>query len=150
MEYDITDAVAILVRKADSNFERELEEQEAVLRGLECTNPYYGEWLDMGSELLFSIFDLGDRDFVRQLPDLAHLSRSGRRQFIQHVEEHLRQCERCAVKQQYDVALNAEIEEVCSDNKELLIKQLEEELGASKAHHERNPQIALRSAKQCH
>jgi hypothetical protein len=40
MEYDITDTIAILVRKADSNFEQELEKHEEALRGLECTNMY--------------------------------------------------------------------------------------------------------------
>lgn len=141
MEYDITDTIAILVRKADSNFERELEEQEEVLRDLKCSNPYYGEWLDMGFELLSSIFDLEDLDFARELPDLAHLSKSARGQFLRHIETHLRQCEHCALKQQYDLALNVRIEEACSDNRELLIQQLEEELRDSKPHID--PQIVL-------
>ena len=128
MEYDFTSTLAELVRKANSNFERELKEQEKTLRGLECTNPYYGEWLDMGVELLFSIFELEDHDFARQLPELAHLSKSARRQFLKHIETHLCECEHCALEQQYELALNEKIEEACSENRELLIQQLEEEL----------------------
>ncbi|HKR22020.1 MAG TPA: hypothetical protein VJS17_05455 [Pyrinomonadaceae bacterium] len=127
MEYDITDTIAILVRKADSNFEQELDEQDEALRGLECTNPYYGEWLDMGVELLFSIFELEDHDFARKLPDLAHLSKSARGQFIKHVESHLHECDHCALKQQHEQFLNSKIEEAFNDNRELLIQQLEEE-----------------------
>lgn len=128
MEYDITSILAHLVRKANSNFERELEEQEKTLRGLECTNPYYGDWLDMGVELLFSIFELEDYDFARQLPELAHLSKPARCQFLEHVEAHLCECDYCALKQEYELALNSKIEEACNDNRELLIQQLEEEL----------------------
>ncbi len=101
MEYDITNTVAKLVRKTNSNFERELKDQEETLRGLECTNLYFAEWLAMGVELLFSIFELEDHDFARQLPKLAHLSKSARRQFLKHVEAHLRECEHCALKQHY-------------------------------------------------
>jgi len=141
MEYDIADTIAILVRKANSNFERELEEQEEVLRGLECTNPYYGEWLEMGLELVSSIFDLEDHDFGRELPDLAHLSKSARGQFLRHIETHLHQCAHCAFREQYELALNARIEEACSDNRELLIQQLEEEMRDSKPYVD--PQILV-------
>ena len=128
MEHDITDTIAILVRKADSNFEQELDKHEEALRGLECINLYYGEWLEMGVELLFSIFELEDHDFARQLPELAHMSKSARGQFLKHIETHLHECDHCALRQQYERSLNARIEEACSDNRELLIQQLEEEL----------------------
>ena len=128
MEYDIRSTIAKLVRKANSNFERELKEQEEALRCLECINPYYGEWLDMGVELLISIFELDDHDFARQLPEMAHLSKSARRQFLKQIEAHLCECDHCALQQQYELALNSQIEEACSDNRELLIQQLEEEL----------------------
>jgi hypothetical protein len=82
----------------------------------------------MGVELLFSIFELEDHDFARQLPELAHMSTSARRQFLKHIETHLHECDHCALRQQYERSLNARIEEACSDNRELLIKQLEEEL----------------------
>ena len=140
MEYDITSTVASLVRKANSNFEQELKEQEEALRCLECTNPYYGEWLDMGVELLFSTFELEDHDFARQLPELAHLSKSARREFLKHIETHLCECDHCALKQQYELALDAKIEEACSDNKELLIQQLEEELRNSNSHIDEKPE----------
>ncbi|HKP83169.1 MAG TPA: hypothetical protein VJT69_14155 [Pyrinomonadaceae bacterium] len=128
MKYDIRSTIAHLVRKANSNFERELKEQEEVLRGLECTNPYYGEWLDMGVELLISIFKLEDHDFARQLPEMAHVSKSDRHQFLKQIEAHLCECDHCALKQQCELDLNSKIEEACSDNRELLIQQLEEEL----------------------
>jgi len=128
VEYDITSTIASLVRKANSDFEREQKEQEEALRCLECTNPYYGEWLDLGVELLFSIFELEDDDFARQLPELAHLSKSARHQFLKHIEAHLCECDHCALEQQCELALDAKIEEACSDNRELLIQQLEEEL----------------------
>ena len=131
MEYDITDTIAILVRKAASNFEQELEKYEEALRGLECINLYYGEWLEMGVELLFSIFELEDPDFARQIPELAHMSKSARGQFLKHIETHLHECDHCALRQQYERSLNARIEETCSDNRELLIQQLEEELRGS-------------------
>ena len=140
MEYDIADTLAELVRKADSNFDHELKEQEKTLRCLECTNPYYGEWLDMGVGLLFSIFELEDHDFVRQLPELAHLSKLARRQFLKHIEAHLCECEQCALKQQYELTLNERIEEACSDNRELLIQQLEEELRNSNSHIDEPPE----------
>ena len=143
MEDDITSTIASLVRKANSNFERELKEQEETLRGLECINPYYGEWLDMGVELLFSIFELEDNDFARQLPELAHLSKSARRQFLKHIEAHLRECDHCALVQQYQVTLNAKIEEACIDNRELLIQQLEEELRNSNSHVDEKPRSYL-------
>lgn len=125
MEDDIRDTIAKLVRKADSNFERELEEQEKALRAVKCINPDYGEWLDMGVELLFSIFRLEGQAFARQLPELAHLSKSARDQFVEHLKAHLRDCDHCALKQQYELALNASIEAVCRDNRELLLEQLE-------------------------
>jgi hypothetical protein len=134
MEYDIADTLAELVRKANSNFDRELKEQEKTLRCRECINPHYGEWLDMGVALLFSIFELEDHDFARQLPELAHLTKSARRQFLKHIEAHLCECEHCALKQQYELSLNKKIEEACSDNRELLIQQLEEELRNSDSH----------------
>jgi hypothetical protein len=139
MKYDIAETLAELVRKANSNFDRELEEQEKTLRCRECINPYYGEWLDMGVALLFSIFELEDHDFARQLPELAHLSRTARRQFLKHIEAHLYECEHCALKQQYELSLNEKIEEACSDNRELLIQQLEEELRTSDSHIDKPP-----------
>lgn len=125
MEDDIRDTIAKLVRKADSNFERDLEQQEEALRAVKCINPYYGEWFDMGVELLFSIFRLEDHAFARQLPELAHLSKSARDQFFQRLKAHLRDCDHCALQQQYELALNASIETVCRDNRELLLEQLE-------------------------
>jgi len=133
MEHDITDTIAILVRKADSNFEQELEKHEEALRGLKCINLYYGEWLEIGVELLFSIFELDDDDFARQFPELVHMSKSARGQFLKHIETHLQDCRHCALRQQYERSLNARIEEACSDNRELLIQQLEEELRSSPA-----------------
>lgn len=134
MEYDITDTIADFVRKDDSNFERELEEQEAALRRLKCINPYYGDWLDMGVDLLFSIFKLEDHAFARRVPELAHLSKSTRRRFLKHLETHLRDCDPCALKRRYALALDASIEKACCDNGKLLIQQLEEELRDSSSH----------------
>lgn len=128
MDHDITDTIASLVRKANSSFERELKEQKEALRCCKCTNPSYGNWLDMGVELLFSTLELEDYDFARQLPELAHLSKSERHQFSKQIEAHLYECDHCALKQQHEFALNERIDEACSDNRELLIQQLEEEL----------------------
>src|SRR6185312_12558157 len=121
MEYDITDTIADLVRKADPNFDREQKERDEALRSLECTNAYYGEWLDMGVELLFSTFELEDHDFARELPELAHLSKASRRQFLEEVTLHLHDCDHCALRQQHESALTQTIEQACSDNRELLI-----------------------------
>lgn len=131
MEHDITDTIAKLVRKADSSFGHELEQQDETLRSLKCINSFYGDWLDMGADLLFSIFKLDDAAFARQLPELAHLSKSARRQFLNRLESHLRDCDHCALRHEYEQSLNASIETVCRDNRELLVQQLKAELGES-------------------
>jgi len=128
MQYDVTDTLAKLVRRADSNFDQEIEEQDEVLRGLKCTNPYFREWLKIGVELVFSIFELEDDDFAQELPELAHMSKTARRRFRKHLEAHIRNCDHCALKQQNEMALNAKIKEAISDNRELLLTQLQEEL----------------------
>jgi hypothetical protein len=126
MEYDITGTIANLVIKGDSGFEQYMEDQEETLHRIKCNDLFYGGLIEMGVEVLFSLFDLEDQEFAQRLPALAHLDRSGRQQFLEQIEHHLENCEHCAIAYQNELELNARIEQVCCANREELLDQLEE------------------------
>ncbi len=128
MEYDITGTIASRALKADASFERHMEEQEETLGRIKCINSFYGRLIELGVELLFSLFDLEDRDFAVRLPALAHLDKAGRQQFLKDTERHLEECEHCAIAYQHELDINARIEEACCENRESLIEQLEEQM----------------------
>ena len=131
MEHDITGNIASLVIKANSELVEQIEEHKRTLRRLGCSNPFYGGWIEMGIEYLFSVFDLEDRDFAARLPALADLNKPARRQFIKNMERHLQDCEHCALKHQHELNLNARIEEACLENREYLLDQLGPEIHGS-------------------
>jgi hypothetical protein len=125
MEYDITHTIANFVREADSNFEQQQEEHSQALSRNSCINPFYGRWVEMGVEFLFSVFELEDRDFAARLPALARLTKSGRRRFLKRVEDHLHACHHCALKKEHELNLNARIERAFQENSRALLEQLE-------------------------
>ena len=128
MEYDITGNIANLVINADPQLVQKIEEHKRTLRRLGCKNPFFGGWVEMGVEYLFSVFDLEDRYFAARLPALAHLNKPARRQFIKNMESHLHDCEHCALKHQHELDLNARIEEACRGNRDTLLDQLGAEI----------------------
>lgn len=128
MKHDITGNIANFVVEADPDLVQELEKQKQHLRRLNCNNLFYGGWVEMGIEYLFSVFELEDRDFAARLPALAHLNQSARRQFISRMKDHLRDCEHCALKHQHELELNARIEESCRENRQALLEQLGEKI----------------------
>ena len=130
MESDIMGNIAHHVLTEGSSFEQHLEEQAEIQRRLKCINPFYGRLIERGVELLFSLFDLDDRDFAVRLPALAHVDRRGRQQFLGVLERHLDECEHCAITYQNELDLNARIEQACCDNRNSLLDQLEEEVPA--------------------
>ena len=121
---DISGNIANFVIEADPDLLQEMEKQKQHLRRLKCINPFFGGWVEMGIEYLFSVFELEDRDFAARLPALAHLNKSARRQFIKRMERHLHDCEHCALKHQHELDLNARIEESCRENRQALLEQL--------------------------
>ena len=124
MKNDISGNIANFVIEADPDLLQEMEKQKQHLRRLKCSNPFFGGWVEMGIEYLFSVFELEDRDFAARLPALAHLNKSARRQFIKRMEQHLHDCEHCALKRQHELDLNARIEESCRENRQALLEQL--------------------------
>ena len=124
MKNDISGNIANFVIEADPDLLQEMEKQKQHLRRLKCSNPFFGGWVEMGIDYLFSVFELEDRDFAARLPALAHLNKSARRQFIKRMERHLHDCEHCALKRQHELDLNARIEESCRENRQALLEQL--------------------------
>lgn len=124
MKHDITGNIADFVIEANPDLVGEMEKQKQHLRQLECCNPFYGGWVEMGIEYLFSVFELEDPDFAARLPAVAHLNKSSRRDFIKGMKRHLRDCEHCALKHQHELEVNARIEESCRENRQSLIEQL--------------------------
>ena len=124
MANDISGNIANFVIEKDPDLVREMEKQKQHLRRLKCSNPFFGGWVELGIEYLFSVFELGDREFASRLPALAHLNKSARRQFIKGMEQHLRDCEHCALKHKHELDLNARIEESCRENRQALLEQL--------------------------
>jgi len=124
MEYDIRDTIANFVREADANLEQRLEEQAQALREISCINPFYGSWVEMGVEFLFSALELEDSDFAARLPTLSHLSKAARQHFLERMKEHLQTCRRCGLKYQIEADLNARIELACRDNSDSLLQIL--------------------------
>jgi hypothetical protein len=124
MEYDITHAIARLVRETDANIDRHLEEQSQAVSKLTCVNPFYGRWADLGVELFFSIFELEDRDFSARFPDLVHLTKQARERFLARMKEHLHCCQSCARKYEIQNDLDARIERACCENSAELLQQL--------------------------
>ena len=130
MEYDITATIANFVRKADPGFEQQMEEQAQALRLLCCVNIFYGRWVEMGVEFLFSALELEDRDFATRLPALAHLTKPARSRFLQEMKSHLHACQYCALKHKHEIELNARIEKAFQENSRSLLQQLQAETPA--------------------
>ena len=93
MEYDITQTIADLVHAANPDLEQLQAERSARLSQIPCIDLTCGRWVDIGVELLFSLFELEDQDFAARLPELSHLSRKDRRRFLKHMGAHLVACE---------------------------------------------------------
>jgi hypothetical protein len=125
MEYDITDTIANFVRRADPGFEQQMEEQAQALGLLCCVNIFYGRWVEMGVEFLFSALELEDRDFATRLPALAHLNKPERRRFLEQMKDHLHACQYCALQHKHELELNARIEEAFQENTRSLLQQLQ-------------------------
>lgn len=124
MEYDITITIAHFVREADSDFQRQMEEQAQALGRISCIDPFYGCWVEMGVEFLFAAFQLEERDFATRLPALAHLTKSARQRFLKRMQGHLHECRHCALKHRHELDLNARIEQACRENSDALLQQL--------------------------
>ena len=129
MEYDITGTIANLVREADTHFEQQMEEQAEALRRICCIDSSQGRWVEIGVEFLFSAFELEERDFAGRLPELAHLSKSARQQFAESLADHLRACDHCALKHQYELDLNVRIEQAMRGNSDFLLQELQVKMG---------------------
>lgn len=125
MEYDITHTIANFVREADSNFEQQQEEHTQALSRNSCINPFYGRWVEMGVEFVFSVFELEDPDFAARLSALAHITKPARRRFLAHMKGHLHACRHCALKHKHELDLNARIERAFQENSRSLLHELQ-------------------------
>jgi hypothetical protein len=125
MEYDITDTIANFVREAEPDFDQQMEVQAEALSLLCCVNIFYGRWVEMGVEFLFSALELEDRDFATRLPELAHLNKPARRQFLEQMKDHLRDCQYCALQHKHELDLDARIEKAFQENTRSLLQQLQ-------------------------
>jgi hypothetical protein len=123
MKYDIIDQIATIVREKQSARDEPTQPAQTANR-LSCINPFYGEWVDIGVEYFFSVFELDDRDFASQIPALAHLGKSARQRFIKRMRKHLQACSCCALKHRIEINLNADIEQACRENSDFLLQQL--------------------------
>ena len=126
MEHDITHTIANLVHEADPNFEQQMEEHAQELRAISCINPFYGHWVKVGVEFLFSALDLEDRDFVAHVPALAHLTKIDRQRFLHRMEDHLQACSHCALEYEIEKNLNGRIENAFEENSHFLLGMLQE------------------------
>lgn len=124
MKYDIRDTIAKFVRAADPGFDEGMERRDQNLRRTSCINLFYGRWVDGGVEFLFSVFELEDQDFATRLPAMAHLTKAARRQFLEHMKDHLEACSHCALKHECELDLNARIERAFQQNSGSLLQQL--------------------------
>jgi hypothetical protein len=113
---DIVDRLADLILRENPDLVERLESQDEALHEIKCIYPLIGRWLDKnGIRYLRSVFSLPDRIFFARFPttrDAPDYKYGARRRVVATLEAHLERCKHCALKQGYDLELDARLESV--------------------------------------
>ena len=124
MDYDITDTIADFVRATNPELVERDKQQSKLLDGLNCINPFYGQWIEMGVEYSLSIFELDDQDLAVRFPELAQQTRPARAQLLLGMKKHFECCPRCELIRKSETDLNSGIEKTLNENRESLLQEL--------------------------
>jgi hypothetical protein len=128
METKFTNVLASLVFEANPDFTSRLDEQEEALGEITCIDPTYGLWVDAADvPYMLAALSLGDEDFARMFPAMAHVAGPERQRFAAALTAHFSQCLRCRHKRDNDLELGACIEQACRQNSDSLLQLLEDD-----------------------
>ena len=127
MQTDFTETLATFFRQTDLELQTRIEGQEEALQDIRCTDLLVGRWIDSAfTSYLFAAFNLTDAEFTEMFPQLE-ISATHRQQVIAVMENHLSQCQRCSLKQGYDLEFEARFKKACKPNRDLLMSLLNED-----------------------
>jgi len=112
MEPSVVEKVLVdLIRSKNSGISDTLNEQEAELAKIDCTDRQLGEWLEDFEISIVEILNAPDDYFHSRFPELKDLDAESRAQLAQDILEHSQTCLHCRQK----VALDQEFEKLVDD-----------------------------------
>ena len=137
MTIDITYKIADILRWEKPELEERLGDQAQALNENKCIDPNIGRLVDANDvKYLFSALELEDEDFAEFFPKIANIKKPERRQIIATIESHFERCKHCALKRGYDWELDAQIKNICLQNKDTLLQMLDEDADLSEGEHQ--------------
>lgn len=128
MESDFFKIVNDLMCLEDEDLPNRLEEQEAALAGLNCTDPKIGKWFEKSSvSYVLAAFNLSDSDFAAQFPHLRYVSSEQRTEIINTFVKHVEKCPKCGRRHSYDLEYEQRLEANLIKHREALLSHLNDD-----------------------
>jgi hypothetical protein len=109
-----------LIHERDNDAPIQSSEQGDALKGLTCSEPRLGRWIE-GCDFPFLIetLMLDERVFGKEFPDVA-MTADERREVANALEEHCETCPRCGWKRADDLEWQARVHRTIAENKQLI------------------------------
>ncbi len=123
-EKDLIAFLSGLIIEKDADVPHRLEDQDAALRELKCTNPAVGSWIDACDfPFLIETLLLSVAVFSQEFPNVK-LTAEERREFANALEAHCESCAHCHLKRAYDIELQARVRKVFVENRQAFAKAI--------------------------